>query len=238
MTERSAARIGPRLVLGLAVIAVGVLLTLENLDYFHIEDLWRWWPVLIIALGLSRATQSRSGRIGGLVIAGVGTLLLLDSLRLLRFDFWELWPLGLVLIGVSLVWGSISRRGGDRGGSGGSPGAAQSPTGGSWVQASAVLGGTTRGTNSQEFQGGEATAVLGSCEIDLRQASIGSSEAVLDIFAVLGSIQVRIPADWSVVLRGTPVLGSFEDKTRQPANPTKRLIVKGQAVLGSVEVEN
>ena len=67
-------------------------------------------------------------------------------------------------------------------------------------------------------------------------------EAVLDLNAVFGGIEVRVPESWSVVVKGAGVFGAFQDSTLQP-DPriypeAKRLIVKGGAVFGGVELKN
>ena len=102
----------------------------------------------------------------------------------------------------------------------------------------AVLGGVNRGNNSRAFRGGDLTAVMGGCEIDLRQAAI-EGEAVIDVFAMWGGIEIRVPENWSVVGRVTPILGGYEDKTRPPRDAgTQRLIVRGMVIMGGVEIKN
>jgi predicted membrane protein len=57
--------------------------------------------------------------------------------------------------------------------------------------------------------------VMGSCAIDLRDASIVSPhEPVLEVFAMWGSIEVRVPTDWTVVSHVDPIMGGYEDSTR------------------------
>jgi predicted membrane protein len=260
----------PRLVLGICVLLLGVLFLLDNFGYFDVDDVWRYWPVILIAVGLARLLQSRGGRGGGLFITGLGVLFLAHNLHLFRFDMWDLWLVLLVLLGLSMVWGAISGRhawhagagrggapqgvgGGSgllgggapsAGGSGGAGATAFTPASGlsmdagSWVKAAAILGSSTRGSNSNDFRGGEATAVLGGCELDLRQATIAGTEAVLDVFAFWGGIEIRVPESWTVVLHATPLLGGVEDKTRRPAAPGKQLVVKGMVVMGGVEIKN
>jgi predicted membrane protein len=107
------------------------------------------------------------------------------------------------------------------------------------LSATAVLGGVKRLNNSQDFRGGDATAIMGGCEIDLRAASITvPHEPVLEVFAMWGGIQIRVPPDWTVVSRVDPILGGFEDKTAQPKDESKRFVVRGTVVMGGVEVKN
>ena len=79
---------------------------------------------------------------------------------------------------------------------------------------------------------------MGGCEIDLRQASI-DGEAVIDVFALWGGIEIRVPEDWTVVSRVMPILGGVEDKTRPPQTAAgKRLVVRGFVVMAGVEMKN
>ena len=56
------------------------------------------------------------------------------------------------------------------------------------------MGGVIRRSNSQTFEGADLTAVMGGCEIDLRQASMApGGEAVIDVFAFWGGIDVKVP---------------------------------------------
>jgi predicted membrane protein len=100
------------------------------------------------------------------------------------------------------------------------------------------MGGINRGTNSQAFQGGTAMAVMGGCEIDLRHASLEGGRAVFDTFAMWGGVEITVPEDWAVESHVVPLLGGFEDKTRQPINAKQRLVVTGIAIMGGVGVKN
>ena len=83
-----------------------------------------------------------------------------------------------------------------RGCAGGAAAAERSTDANSTISGVAVLGGGHRGNNSRSFRGGELTAVMGGCEIDLRQAAI-EGEAVIDVFALWGGIEIRVPEDWT-----------------------------------------
>ena len=81
------------------------------------------------------------------------------------------------------------------------------------------MGGVKKASSSPDFEGGDITAIMGGAEIDLRQASIRGGPAVLDTFAMMGGIEIRVPDDWTVDLQGTPPRA--DSKTR-PGGPRTR----------------
>jgi predicted membrane protein len=218
-----------RLFLGLAVMLFGLALALDNFGLFHLRHLLRLWPVALIAVGVTRLVRSTraGGAPDGLVMTSVGVLFLLMMLDLLRFK--QAFALFLLAVGGVMVLRAV------RGGAGGDT----SSVGAERVDAFALLGGVQRVSRSTDFRGGSASATLGGCDIDLRQATVLEGEtAVLDVLALMGGVEVRVPEDWTVETRGMAVLGGFEDKTRRPLDDRRKLIVTGLAVLGGVEVKN
>ena len=226
-------RMSFQLIFGLFIIALGLLYTLENLGVLYAHDILRFWPILIAFYGISRIVQCQTvgQKAWGVFWTIVGSFWFLDRLDILYFNIWDLWPLILVALGASLIW-RPSRRGY------GFPGTSTVGDSSSTINAFALLGGFKRSNDSQDFRGGEATAIMGGCEIDLRRAAIQEGEAVLQLVAIMGGIEIWVPENWVVVMQGVPVLGGFEDKTHSPADSSKRLIVKGYSVMGGVEIKN
>jgi len=221
-------------IMGAAAVLIGTLLLLDNFDVVDARVFIRWWPVFLVAFGISRVRYSshRGGQFAGVVIAIVGGILLSRNLGFTSLGFQELWPLILVLVGVSMLLGRGAggmSRGGDR----------TIADANSRINAFAVLGGVQQSNNSQDFRGGEASAIMGGCEIDLRQAQIKEDQAVISTFAMWGGIKIKVPITWNVNVQGVPFLGGFDDKSVKPGDASaKRLIIKGTAVMGGVEVTN
>ena len=91
--------------------------------------------------------------------------------------------------------------------------------------------------DSDSFRGGELAAMLGGCEIDLREAELAPEGAVLDVFAVWGGLTVRVPKHWVLDLRVFPLMGGAEDKTQQlPASSGGRLVIRGFVLMAGIEV--
>jgi len=245
------ANAAPQLIFGGFIIVVGILFLLDNMGLIDAGNFFDYWPSIFIIIGLVRVVQADSGagRMVGFIFALVGFVWILDNTGAFEFSFGRLWPFLLILVGLAIIWKSLTRP---------SPGEASCCTAGSTapagtapalpsdsgagdsevVQGVAVLGGFKRVMNTHNFRGGSLTAFMGGCEIDLRDASISSNPAVIDIFAVWGGVELRVPDDWVVELRGMPILGGFEDKTRPPREHLKRLVVKGMVIMGGVEIKN
>jgi predicted membrane protein len=92
--------------------------------------------------------------------------------------------------------------------------------------------------SSDDFKGGQAMAVMGGCEIDLRRATIAQDEAVLDILAFWGGVGVRVPEEWQVVNRVNAFLGGIENKTQPIRGAKQRLVLTGTVIMGGAEVKN
>jgi hypothetical protein len=215
---------------GLVLLSIGSLLFAQNLDLLNLRQYARYWAVLPLAIGLIKLLTggSRGDRVFGIVLTIFGGSQLAKAL-----GYWSPGPadvVAFVLIGVGVYF--IAR------GLFGRPEPQISLDGSDWISAIAIMAGFERSNNSQNFRGGDLTAVMGGCEIDLRQASL-RAPASIDVFVMWGGIELRVPEDWTVELRGTPLLAGFVDKTRQPPMPSeKRLIIRGVALMGGVEIKN
>src|SRR5690242_3315393 len=103
--NRPTVLVTPRLVVGLGLALFGLLLTLDRLDLIDARYALRFWPVILIAIGVLRyrnppGAQRRS--VNGLIWIVIGSWLLLNSLRILRVGIWDLfWPMVLIAVGVS-----------------------------------------------------------------------------------------------------------------------------------------
>jgi predicted membrane protein len=231
LTRGSASRaITPQLIIGLLFLVAGTALLLDNFGVLEARYIIRLWPVGLILLGLAMFAQAQrpAGRFAGGFWIFIGVWLLLGNLHVLRLHVFDLWPVPLVLIGGYLIWQALE-----------GPTASRDRNSESMFSALAVMAGINRKVTAADFRGGEATAVMGGCKIDLREATIASDEAAIDVFAFWGGIELLVPQGWIVINRIVPVLGGADDRTSPSTDPLpKRLVLRGVCVMGGVEIKH
>jgi predicted membrane protein len=231
----------PRLIVGLAIALFGVVLVMDRLNLVMADQVLRWWPAVIVAVGALIFAQSRQvgSGINGILVMIVGGWLLLNTLGILRVAIWQLfWPMVLVGIGTVLVLQAMRRRTRE------AAGADTDDT----LSIFAVMAGVKRSSLSTRFRGGEVTAVMGGYQIDLRQATIApGEEAVLEVFTLMGGGEIFVPTTWTVATPIVPIMGGIDDK-RIPAlpgaletaggKPAPRLVLRGLLLMGGIEIKS
>jgi Domain of unknown function (DUF5668)/Cell wall-active antibiotics response 4TMS YvqF len=232
-----------RIVVGLVVVALGVLFTLDNLGVVETGEVLRWWPALLLAYGLGRLTGfcCRQNTVLGTIFSVAGGLLLLHEADLIHLNPWDFWPVILVVIGASMVTGALRRA--RYAATGGVPGAgvpgAPAVDAASRLNTFVVWAGLERKVTSPDFRGGDVTAIMGGAEIDLRGSKMTGDAAVVDVLVLWGGVDLYVPADWRVTVEALPLMGGIEDATRVPPGEVRgHLILKGVVLMGGVEVKN
>ncbi len=232
-TETTSKNVSRQVILGVLVIAMGMLFLLDNLAIWDFHRAIQFWPMVFIVVGVVKLfdTTSSDGYLLGAVFILVGVLMMLNRLGYIYFSWRTVWPLLLIALGGSVLYKAVTGRR--------LIGSPLKEVAGSddVVDVTAILGGFERRITSPDFKGGEVTAIMGGCSLDMRGSQI-TSEAVLNVFVIFGGITIKCPPDWTVVLHGTPVMGGFDEKTAPPPDNSKRLIVRGYAIMGGVEVRN
>jgi predicted membrane protein len=238
MGFQTSSRGNSNLILGLFIIIVGAVLLLDNLDFIDGWDVFRYWPILLVLIGVFKVTDavSSTGRVVGLIFIVFGGMLLLNKIYFLHFYFSNWWPLILILAGATLLINRTS----------GCPPPSSDPQSGdgrtipdATINLFALMSGYKRVCSSQNFRGGDINAIMGGCAVDLRQASIQNEPAVINVFAFWGGIDIKVPGDWKVVIEGFPILGGIADQTASPLQGSeKQLVIRGQAIMGGVEIKN
>jgi predicted membrane protein len=222
-----------RIFWGLFLILIGVLFLLDRMGRYDFGyAVSHYWPAIFIAVGLSIWLGSGfRDFVSGLLFVAFGTVFLLVRLNVLGHHFWNyFWPLLIILAGLwVLLHPALHHRKGNF------PEIKEGD-----LNISAVFSGVERRIEAQSFKGGHASAVFGSVELDFTPAALAEGKATVELSAVLGNIEVRVPRDWQVVVDGTPILGAIDNKHRAvaPSESKGTLYIKATAVFGSILVKD
>jgi hypothetical protein len=166
-----------------------------------------------------------------LALIAIGILALLDGLGVIDLwgSFWRLWPILLIVWGVSLLRKRGKCSHGGRRMFGDTVEISDSP----YVKHSSAFGDISIKIRTEDFSGGSASTVFGTISIDLSE--------------VRRIVTLRVPAGMPVEVRSSGVFGdlkapegsSFEGKCyRSPGGGSDegRLVIDCSQVFGDVEV--
>jgi predicted membrane protein len=224
-TASAAGTARSRTALALVLISVGLVFALDSAGVLGTGGVGRWWPLLLIGVGIVKVRQPREDgqRAAGMAFLLLGGLFLLTGI----LHSSSAWSLLMVAIGVLLL------RQGVEGPRSAAVAISESP----YLEDMALIGYLKRSHPSVDFRGGSVTAVMGGVEIDLRKAALTSGTAYLDVVAFWGGIEIKIPAGWTVDARVVPLMGAFENKVDSPSVAGgPRFVVRGHAIMGAVVI--
>ena len=139
---------------------------------------------------------------------------------------------------------------GSPGSAGFSPNAAAGPSGGAssapgsvddCFEHSIAFMAFKRRITTQNFRYAKLSAVFGGFHLDFSMADMQGTQAVIQIEAVFGGGEIRIPPSWRLSIDAHAFGGAFMDETyaRPDATaPAKTLIIRGSTVFGGVVIKN
>lgn len=215
----------PQTLVGLLIVLAGVLLTADNLGLVEAGRVLRFWPIGVLATGILmwfRATDTGARTWAGFVVA-LGGLWTIARVLDWPVNFSMVFPLAIVMVGVVIVQRALGMR---------QPqvGAAQS------MSELAFWSGIDKRVSTALFRRADLTAVMGGIQLDFRDSQI-SGEAVVDMFVLMGGVELRLPPDWTVSNQVVAIMGGVQEKSTGATDGKHRLILRGFVMMGGVEVK-
>ncbi len=227
-----------RLLLGVAIIIVGLLLMANNfgwLDYEIRRYIFRW-EVVLIGLGII-FIAGRHHRSTGIVLLVIGGVFYLREFLHLDFNFWQIfWPGMLILAGILVLFRHVLDKDPEL--------QNRVLTGEHYIDEIAVFGGGDRVVTSQEFKGGKITTIFGGLNYNMLKAKLAPGENYIDVFCLFGGMKLIVPESWPVKIRVMSLFGGFSDKHRyrmtenDSNDQSSQLVIKGIAIFGGGEIKS
>jgi predicted membrane protein len=233
MDKRQEPFFNVKIITGITIIILGILVSLSKFGLDLKVNVWDYWPLILIIIGFGLLFRHRENRqyFSGILFLVFGVFFLAHNLiKNIDFDILSLLPAVIVvIIGAKILTDGLRR-------------SKKSPLSKDHINLSAILGAGKFYLSSKYLKGGNITAIMGECKVNLREADFVEESIVIDAYAIMGAIELKVPNSWEVVVQGSPFMGSMEDKTNRDSNSDKaqkkRLIIKGTAIMGGVEIIN
>ncbi len=228
------------LIPGLLIVLLGIILLANNfgMNIDLGEIISTYWPLILIIWALNNiVTQNKStGKHKNIILPFllllIGILILGRNLGFYYFNlsmFWKiLWPALLIFLGFNILKGGIRT---------GSTG---------W----AVMSGIERKNKGWQLKNKSYIAFMGGIDLDLSTADISTGETYLDLTAVMGGIEIKIPDDINVICTGSGFLGGIEFLQEDTGgiifnrhfehkndNINKNIVINCRAVMGGIDIK-
>lgn len=233
MEELTKQKSDRRVWLGGLLIIIGGLFLLNSLDIldFRFSRIIISWPFFFFIIGIYVLVQSEK-KIFGAILAGLGALFLLPRIFPGIVINWSVvFPLILIAVGLyiilhrrknfELIKGTIKD---------------------DVIDDVNIFGGGEKVITSNNFKGGNITAIFGGSEINLTQCKLAEGINTIDIFALFGGTTIIVPKNWNVIVNVTALLGGFSNKgIKDPTveiDMSRSLVIKGLVVFGGGEIKN
>ncbi len=229
---------GKAAVLGVLVIAAGLLLLARNTGYLNesVSRIIFSWEMLLIAIGVVNIFW-RQSLWSGIILIGVGSFFLLVNFYHMPFSTWQLFlPALIILVGLKMIFGpSRMERGMFK-----QPMFNHTVGNEDFFEDIAIFGGGERKVVTPNFKGGRMIAMFGGSKVDLSHCNIAPGDRpMVEVVSIFGGSGLLVPSDWNVKVEVFNIFGGYVDKRiASQIDYNKTLIIKGVTIFGGGEVKS
>lgn len=218
-----------RILWGIVLIFIGVIWGLNRTGVADINIFFDgWWTLFIIVPSAISFFEKGNNKISSLIFLIIGVLLLLAAQGLFEFEIlWEiLLPVIVVLIGLFLIFGNkvdfnVKEK---------------TKCLDSKDTENIFVAFGEQNKAGENFEKANLNAIFGSVKLDLREAKL-EKETVIGAWAIFGGIEILVPKDCVVKVKGTPIFGGISNERKNKEDATKTIYIEGYAVFGGIEIK-
>jgi predicted membrane protein len=221
--------------LGILFILFGISMLLQQLGLWDSGDLIStWWPMILIAIGLTKLTSKSGSKTSGVILTLIGLFFQMKELNLITVSIAEIfWPVIIIAIGISILiprktfnsdYKVFSKEINDE-----------------VIDKFSLFSAIKARNISGNFRGGSLVTIFGGIDLDLRDSIISKDGAKLEVTAVFGGMNIIVPSEWRVVVKGVPIFGGCSNKTHSNNSANENapvLVINYFAAFGGLDVRN
>jgi hypothetical protein len=98
------------LIAGIFLLIVGVVLLLGNFNILESPPIWKFWPLIVIAMGIGRILDAKYTREyhKAFWMLFMGSWFLVSELHIFGLRYGNSWPILLIGLGIGMLWKSYN----------------------------------------------------------------------------------------------------------------------------------
>jgi len=101
----------------------------------------------------------------------------------------------------------------------------------------AVLGGSDRKGVWRPARRTNSFVLMGGVDLDFREAEMPPGVTEINIFAMMGGVDIVVPPGMNVEVQGIPILGGIDNRAQDTGGGGPRLKVRALVIMGGVDVK-
>lgn len=224
-----------KIIVGLGIIYLGVILLLNNMGInnlylYNVNIVNLILPLFIFLFGLGITIDSRKFSLTSLIVIVIGVYMVLQTLNLITLSLSKIIaPTIIMLIGFNIILSiGFKKKEYD------SNIAKCSPD----VTVASLFSGNDVKNESKDFKKASITAIFGGSTLDLSDASTNLKECFIDVTAIFGGAEIKVPSNWKVNTDGIACMfGGVENKKTVAEQEGPTVYVTGTAIFGGLEIK-
>jgi len=220
---------------GIIFILIGISALFNQLGFWDFGNIIStWWPLILIGIGVSQLSRRPASKTSGIVIIVIGALFQMRELDIITVSLTKFfWPAIIIAIGVSMLLPKTHTKKNYE--------FTKDEIDEDVVDNLSLFSAVKSRNVSKNFRGGSLVAIFGGIDMDLREAHLLNENASMDVTAAFGGVNIIVPPEWKVVVRGIPIFGGWSNKTRgknyvNPDSPV--LTIHCFVAFGGVDIKN
>lgn len=220
--------------LGIIFILIGISVLFKQLGFWDLSNIISiWWPLILIGVGIRQLSRNPISKTSGITLLVLGALFQMRNLNIITVSLMRFfWPAIIIYIGVSMLLPRTLRKENHE--------FNKDDTDQDIVDNLSLFSGVKSRNISKNFRGGSLVAIFGGIDMDLRNAVLLNG-ARMDVTAAFGGVNIIVPPEWTVVVKGIPIFGGWSNKTssKNYINPDAPVLTLHCFVaFGGVEIKN
>ena len=209
------------IILGLLIMALGIIFLGNNLNFWNIEIFFNGWWTLFILIPSLKGFLKREELFASTLGLTIGILLLLAAQSLISWDMVGkiFIPILIILVGLSLVVKPVKK----------------SCTGEPF-SFFGIFSGTDEKVTSK-IKNAKCISIFGGVNLDISKAKI-TEDVTIDCITIFGGTDIIVPANVEIKTSGVPVFGGIENLTNNQTEKTGPTIyVNYVCIFGGIDIK-